>query len=85
MAQGDLDLGKPDAAPSDAVVVADYLCRVTVEGDPRLDGWGCAVGHPGLEMMQGCIDHRRHGDLIDGLHGLVQRNGEAEVPLHTRR
>ena len=64
--------------------------RTIAGGSPPkvIRGWtggGVPSTQPGLQMMQGRVDHRRHGDLVDGLHGLVvQRNGEAEVPLHAR-
>ena len=61
------------------------LRRIPGEVDQWLDRRGSAVAQPGLQVMERGVDHRRDGDLVDGLHGLaVERNGKPEVPLHAR-
>ena len=58
--------------------------RVAPECNERLDRRCHALAQPGLEMMEGRIDDGRRRDLVDGAHGIVDRQGEAEVTLHPR-
>ena len=83
--QRDFDLGQPDTAEGDAMLVTEDLRRLPTEDDAGLGRWRGPFAQPGLEVVQGRVDDRRDRDLVDGLHGLVvQRNGEPEVPLHAR-